>query len=170
MIGAIQSLPQYAFVVWCSVKAQGQLYLYHIYISCLEICGCSSVNLYACIDMSTVSIDYDDISYWRIDRSILLGCSTVISSPVMQHICSTTIITNHTMEQNPEQVLPLIYFTKISLKFPSPSWSSNRPLCVGSTTIITSHSMGRNPVQVLPFIYFTKIYHNTTVPSLSRSP
>jgi hypothetical protein len=27
MRGAIHSLPQYAFVTWCSVKAQGQLYL-----------------------------------------------------------------------------------------------------------------------------------------------
>jgi hypothetical protein len=28
MNGAILSLPQYAFMAWCSVKAQGQLYLY----------------------------------------------------------------------------------------------------------------------------------------------
>jgi len=27
MSGAISPLPQYAFVVWCSFKAQGQLYL-----------------------------------------------------------------------------------------------------------------------------------------------
>jgi len=27
MIGAIPSLPQYASMAWCSVKAQGQLYL-----------------------------------------------------------------------------------------------------------------------------------------------
>jgi len=26
MRGAIPPLPQYAFIVWCSVKAQGQLY------------------------------------------------------------------------------------------------------------------------------------------------
>jgi hypothetical protein len=26
--GAIPSLPQYAFMAWCSVKAQGKLYLY----------------------------------------------------------------------------------------------------------------------------------------------
>jgi hypothetical protein len=29
MSGAIHPLPQYAFMVWCSVKAQGQLYLYN---------------------------------------------------------------------------------------------------------------------------------------------
>jgi hypothetical protein len=29
MSGAISPLPQYAFMAWCSVKAQGQLYLYH---------------------------------------------------------------------------------------------------------------------------------------------
>jgi hypothetical protein len=28
MSGAIPSLPQYAFMAWCSVKAQGQHYLY----------------------------------------------------------------------------------------------------------------------------------------------
>jgi hypothetical protein len=28
MSGAIPPLPQYVFTVWCSVKAQGQLYLY----------------------------------------------------------------------------------------------------------------------------------------------
>jgi hypothetical protein len=28
MRGAIPPLPQYAFMAWCSVKAQGQLYLY----------------------------------------------------------------------------------------------------------------------------------------------
>jgi hypothetical protein len=28
MSGAIHPLPQYTFMVWCSVKAQGQLYLY----------------------------------------------------------------------------------------------------------------------------------------------
>jgi hypothetical protein len=28
MSGAIPPLPQYAFIAWCSVKAQGQLYLY----------------------------------------------------------------------------------------------------------------------------------------------
>jgi hypothetical protein len=30
MSGAIPPLPQYAFMAWCSVKAQGQLYLYFI--------------------------------------------------------------------------------------------------------------------------------------------
>jgi hypothetical protein len=28
MLGAIPPLPLYAFMAWCSVKAQGQLYLY----------------------------------------------------------------------------------------------------------------------------------------------
>jgi hypothetical protein len=28
MSGTIPPLPQYAFMTWCSVKAQGQLYLY----------------------------------------------------------------------------------------------------------------------------------------------
>jgi hypothetical protein len=31
MRGDILPLPQYAFMVWCSVKAQGQLYLNFIY-------------------------------------------------------------------------------------------------------------------------------------------
>jgi hypothetical protein len=28
MKGAMPPIPQYAFMAWCSVKAQGQLYLY----------------------------------------------------------------------------------------------------------------------------------------------
>jgi DNA-binding transcriptional regulator of glucitol operon len=32
MRGAVSPLPQYAFMVWCSVKAQEQLYLYIIII------------------------------------------------------------------------------------------------------------------------------------------
>jgi hypothetical protein len=31
MSGVIPSLPQYAFMAWCSVKVQGQLYLLHVY-------------------------------------------------------------------------------------------------------------------------------------------
>jgi len=38
MSGAILSLPQYAFMAWCLVKAQGQLYFY-IYYDML--CGLS---------------------------------------------------------------------------------------------------------------------------------
>jgi len=30
MSGAIHPLPQYAFMAWCLVKAQGQLYLYFL--------------------------------------------------------------------------------------------------------------------------------------------
>jgi len=30
MSGAIPPLPQYVFMAWCSVKAQGQLYLYRL--------------------------------------------------------------------------------------------------------------------------------------------
>jgi hypothetical protein len=29
MSGATPPLPQYAYMAWCSAKAQGQLYLYH---------------------------------------------------------------------------------------------------------------------------------------------
>jgi hypothetical protein len=34
MSGAILPLPQYAFMAWCSVKAQGQLYLLHLLGAC----------------------------------------------------------------------------------------------------------------------------------------
>jgi hypothetical protein len=40
MSGAIHPLPQYAFMAWCLVKTQGQLYLY-IY---LRKAGCEEVN------------------------------------------------------------------------------------------------------------------------------
>jgi hypothetical protein len=35
MSGTVPSLPQYAFMVWCSVKEEGKLYLYQglLYLS-----------------------------------------------------------------------------------------------------------------------------------------
>jgi hypothetical protein len=41
MSGAIPSLPQYALMAWCSVKAQGQLYLY-LYHDITENVNCTS--------------------------------------------------------------------------------------------------------------------------------
>jgi hypothetical protein len=38
MSGAIHPLPQYALMAWCSVKAQGQLYLY-LFTLILLICN-----------------------------------------------------------------------------------------------------------------------------------
>jgi hypothetical protein len=51
MSGAIHSLPQYAFMAWCSVKAQGQLYLY-LYPLQLEVVP-SNRNLRTGHDMVT---------------------------------------------------------------------------------------------------------------------
>jgi hypothetical protein len=36
MSGAIPPLPQYSFMAWCSVKAQGQLYFTLPYLYCFE--------------------------------------------------------------------------------------------------------------------------------------
>jgi hypothetical protein len=36
MCGAVSQLPQYALMVWCSVKAQGQLYCY-LHTICIQI-------------------------------------------------------------------------------------------------------------------------------------
>jgi hypothetical protein len=36
MFGAIPSFPQYTFMAWCSVKAQGQLYFY-LYLSLMSL-------------------------------------------------------------------------------------------------------------------------------------
>jgi hypothetical protein len=44
MSGAIHSLPQYAFMAWCLVKAQGQLYLY-IYLKVIRYEGVDLVEL-----------------------------------------------------------------------------------------------------------------------------
>jgi hypothetical protein len=41
MSGAISPLPQYAFMAWCSVKAQRQLYLY------MRVCVCVCVYMRA---------------------------------------------------------------------------------------------------------------------------
>jgi len=40
MHGAIFPLPQYAFMAWCSVKAQGQLYHYFL------VCGKTCIDWY----------------------------------------------------------------------------------------------------------------------------
>jgi hypothetical protein len=40
MSGAIHTLPQYAFMAWCLVKAQGQLYLY---LTCVNIDNAAQV-------------------------------------------------------------------------------------------------------------------------------
>jgi hypothetical protein len=37
MGGAIPPLPQYALIAWCSVKAQGQLYLFIVDVFCTEL-------------------------------------------------------------------------------------------------------------------------------------
>jgi hypothetical protein len=37
MSGAIHPLPQYTFMAWCLVKAQGQLYLYLKLSSCVAL-------------------------------------------------------------------------------------------------------------------------------------
>jgi hypothetical protein len=46
MSGAIPTLPQYAFLAWCSVKAQGQLYLYYFNVFCCFCKMCSVVAAY----------------------------------------------------------------------------------------------------------------------------
>jgi hypothetical protein len=38
MSGALPPLPQYAFMAWCSVKAQGQLYLYLLPLKRSDVC------------------------------------------------------------------------------------------------------------------------------------
>jgi hypothetical protein len=43
MGGAIRPLPQDAFMTWCSVKAQGQLYLY--FLPCSDTPSISVLNL-----------------------------------------------------------------------------------------------------------------------------
>jgi hypothetical protein len=44
MGGAIHQLPQYAFMTWCSVKAQGQLYLY-LYLYLLRVVTSLTTNV-----------------------------------------------------------------------------------------------------------------------------
>jgi hypothetical protein len=45
MSGAIPPLLQYAFMAWCSVKAQGQLYLYLYHINIVSIDLVSSIHV-----------------------------------------------------------------------------------------------------------------------------
>jgi hypothetical protein len=54
MGGATPPLPQYAFVAWCSVKAQGQLYLY-LYLLDLDVYNTKTGHLR---DLSSQSVLY----------------------------------------------------------------------------------------------------------------
>jgi hypothetical protein len=46
MLGATPPLPQYAFMAWCSVEAQGQLYIYllHLQVFYTSMCRVPSLN------------------------------------------------------------------------------------------------------------------------------
>jgi hypothetical protein len=46
MSGAIPPLPQYAFMVWCSVKGQGQVYLYLYNTEVMNVCCFLSTYAY----------------------------------------------------------------------------------------------------------------------------
>jgi len=66
MPGGIPSLPQYAIMAWCSVKAEGQLYLFYLGIYLLP-------NLYLITIHDRVSASFDDI--WPLQLSIIVKLS-----------------------------------------------------------------------------------------------
>jgi len=69
MGGAILPLPQYPFTVWCSVKAEGQLYL-----SCLHVSFCTMPDMLE-----------DDIRFGLMHRaiySVFISLITILSQTV----------------------------------------------------------------------------------------
>jgi hypothetical protein len=73
MSGAIRPLPQYAFIAWCSAKAQGQLYLYLLPFSSTRpwndtnacyVCTCKSVwkGVYCVIKPWNAIVTSGDVS------------------------------------------------------------------------------------------------------------
>jgi hypothetical protein len=77
MGGAIPQLPQYASIVWCSVKAQGQLYLY-LYLHEISYCKMELfcvyedwlTSLYLRKTVKNRNYVFDDIK-----RSLNSGCA-----------------------------------------------------------------------------------------------
>jgi hypothetical protein len=68
MSGAISPLPQYALMAWCSVKAQGQLYLL-LYLYLFTFSRSTQMRIILkCILMEQVCEDMD----W-IDSSVVLN-------------------------------------------------------------------------------------------------
>jgi hypothetical protein len=51
MSGAITPLPQYAFMAWCLVKAQGQLYLLPLPVMVMDYKHSSSRNIFTVIKL-----------------------------------------------------------------------------------------------------------------------
>jgi hypothetical protein len=94
MSGAIPPLPQYAFMVWCSVKAQGQLYLYftqvygehgeddymlcRLEVECIIMDICESTEVVHC---HAILPGYVITNFWLILTVVLL-CMQIQSTPL----------------------------------------------------------------------------------------
>jgi hypothetical protein len=72
MSGAISPLPQHAFMVWCSVKAQGQLYLY-LYLTCCGIAFSAVVTFFLCLHYPEIFVP--------LRRTLFSEISTSLSVP-----------------------------------------------------------------------------------------
>jgi hypothetical protein len=83
MCGAIPPLPQYAFMAWCSVKAQGQLHLYKFYIACTSVEMCTPVEYrysFKCV-IDNVAVPHLPSSSIILETSI----SAKITTPQTSH-------------------------------------------------------------------------------------
>jgi hypothetical protein len=72
MSGAIPTLPQYAFMAWCSVKAQGQLYIYlYLYTPlgrCVYLKKCTVIS--SCFLSSLVLTNFWRMKSWNYNRIV----------------------------------------------------------------------------------------------------
>jgi hypothetical protein len=50
MNGVIPPHPQYAFMAWCSVEAQGQLYLFTFYLQVSKFCTENNIQTFRLLD------------------------------------------------------------------------------------------------------------------------
>jgi hypothetical protein len=84
MSGALPSLPQYAFMAWCSVKAQGQLYLY--LTSCVIY-----MTPFFLLDLITVMIfvEWYILNYGASHYAFYFPSCSCFPSPKFKIFCST---------------------------------------------------------------------------------
>jgi hypothetical protein len=76
MSGAVPPLPQYAFMAWCSVKAQGQLYL--LLQKCLEKLRVSLVKLTLFLTEIRMEVSHTRVKHFTILLNLMFVCFTVM--------------------------------------------------------------------------------------------
>jgi len=83
MCGAIPPFPQYTFMVWCSVKAQGQLYLHLSHLAHVTLTQPGETHKL----QSSPSCKFANMrTIYLVNDILALSCETYIIAPSCMHI------------------------------------------------------------------------------------